>query len=106
MSKQTQQIHKTLDGHDLREIIESNVFVKNDGHRFIKIPNSRLDFSAEFVYLGFTKAGNPKFGEVVFSGPEGIKIQKRIGRFDGKYLSVMGGTFLKSIDEMREESFS
>ncbi len=106
MSKQIFEIRKTeleaSTGHSLRELIESNVYVKSDGHKYISMPNTRLDFSEEFVYLGFTKVGNPKFGQIVLSGPNGIKIQKRIGKFTRGYLSVMGNSFLKSIDEMRE----
>ncbi|MDH3764490.1 MAG: hypothetical protein OER82_01600 [Nitrosopumilus sp.] len=96
---------EALKGHSIRSLIESNVYVKNDEHKYIRIPNSRLDFSAEFVYLGFTKAGNPKFGEIIYSGPEGVKTRKRIGKFDGKYLSVSGDSFLKSVDEMREAAY-
>jgi len=106
MSKQTQQIERmgfnAING--LRELVESNIFVKDDGYRHIKIPNSHLDFSAEFLYLEFIKAENPKFEEIISSGSNEIKIQKRIEKFDGMYLSVMGGLFLKSIDEMRRES--
>lgn len=101
----SQVIIQTIEGHNLRELIESNAYVGRFGYKYIKMPNSRLDFSAEFVYLGFTKAGNPKFGEIISSGPERIKIQKRIGKFDGRYLILMGGLYLKSTDEMREDAY-
>lgn len=101
----SQVILRTIDGHDLRKLIESNVYVGKFQQRYIRVTNTRLDSPAEFVYLGFTKAGNPKFGEIVSSGPHGIKIQKRIGKFDGEYLSIMGDRFVKSIGEMKEEAY-
>ena len=105
MNTQTTQNQETvfdqLKGHSMRNLIESNVYVKNDRYRYIKILNSESNLLEEFIYLGFTKTGNPKFGQIVSSDPNGIKIQKRIGELNGKYLSVMGDSFLKSIDEMR-----
>ena len=76
-----------------------------DGYRYIAIPTADLGLSEEFIYLGFTKDGNPKFGQVLSSDFGTTKIQKRIGRFDGRNLSVMGGMFTKLIDDMREAAY-
>ena len=91
--------------HNLRSLIESIVYVKQTGYRYIKIPRTSNKHSEEFLYLGFTKAGNPKFGQILSSGPDGIKIQKRIGRLDEKGLRLMGGSYFKSLDEMRESFY-
>lgn len=74
------------------------------GHKYIKIPNYALDFSAEFVFLGFTKTGRIRLGEIYFSGPNEIKWNNRLGRFDGKYLTVCRDNFLKSIEEMEKDA--
>ncbi len=88
----------------IQELIESNVYKGDFGHNYIKIPNYALDFSSEFVFMGFTKSGRIRLGEIVMSGPDGIKYIGKLGRFDGKYLTVCGDRFLKSIAEMEKEA--
>ena len=88
----------------IQELIQANVYPGDHGHKMIKIPNSRLDFSAEFVFLGFTKSGRVRLGEVVFSSPQGIKWINRIGRYDGKYLTVLADNYLKSISELEKDA--
>ena len=90
--------------HNFRDLLESNIRIGKFGYRFIKIKNSKSKLLEEFVYLGFTKAGNPKFGQIINYDSGIVRVQKRIGKFDGKYLSLMSGLYLKSIKEMRGES--
>jgi len=41
----------------VKGLILEKTYIK-DGKRFIQIHNHRLDFSGEFEFIGFTKAGN------------------------------------------------
>jgi len=70
----------------------------------IKIPHYGLDFEGEFVFLGFTKSGRVRLGEIHSSGPQGIKWIVRIGTFDGKNLTVCADNFLKSVAELERDA--
>ncbi|WP_420546154.1 hypothetical protein [Nitrosopumilus sp.] len=112
MSKQVFEIRETsheqskIQGHySIQDLIESNVNVGKYGYKYIKIQNCESKLSEEFIYLGFTKAGNPKFGQIISFDSGIVRVQKRIGKFDGKHLSWMGRLYLKSIEEMRGEYY-
>jgi len=92
----------------IEELIESNVYDSKiyPGIRMILIPNSRLDFSQEFVFRGFTKSGGIKLGEIHHYDPQNKKVEwtNKIGRFDGKYLTVNADNYLKSTEELEKDS--
>ncbi len=92
------------DDLSIKELIQSNIYEGDFGYKYINIPNSRLDFSQKFVFLGFTKSGNVRLGDIHSYGQEGIKFSNKIAKFDGKYLSALGSRYLKSIKEMQEDS--
>ena len=109
MSKQMIKVretdHEKLNGHNVRELVKSNIYVKNSGYRYIKILNFKSGLYEEFLYLGFTKAGNPKFGKIISFDSGVIKIQKKIGKINGNSILIMGGLYQKSIDEVMEAAF-
>lgn len=94
---------ETIDGQSINDLIESNVYQGDFGYNYIKIPSSTLDFSSEFIFMGFTPSGRIRLGEIVFSGPSGIKYLGRLARFDGEYLTVLADRFMKSIQEMQDD---
>ncbi len=91
-----------FEGININELIKSNVYKGDFGHEYISIPNSRLDFSSEFVFMGFTKSNRIRLGQIYMHGPKGIKYIGKLARFDGKYLTVDSDNFLKSISEMEK----
>lgn len=52
-----------------QELILKEVYKNDVGLDVISLGNCRLDFEAEFVFLGFTKTGKLKLGDIVSAGP-------------------------------------
>jgi len=82
---------------DVKRFIEDHVY-EELGRKLIKIPNSRLDFSGEFVFEGFTKTGQVKLAQIIGSGPDGLKTRRVFGKIDGNYLSVLADNYLLGLD--------
>ena len=60
--------------NEIRKEIEKLVY-ERDGQKFISIGNCRLDFSKEYIFLGFTK----KTVKLAYmNGREQIKVQGRL----------------------------
>ena len=93
-----------VDGININKLIESNVYKGDFGHNYINIPNYALDFSQQFVFMGFTKSNRIRLGEIFMHGPNGIKYIGKLAKFDGKYLTVCGDRYLKSIAEMQKDA--
>lgn len=65
---------------DIKTEILKEVFENSHGNKVIALENSRLDFNQEMIFLGFTKTGNLKLGEVHSSGPQGQKWNNKRGK--------------------------
>ena len=54
----------------IKDIVESMVEINSVGLKILKLESSRLDFKAEFVFLGWTKSGKLKLGDINSCGPK------------------------------------
>lgn len=68
----------------IKDIVESMVETNSVGLKILKLESSRLDFKAEFVFLGWTKSGKLKLGDIHSSGPklEMYKWKTKIMKFE------------------------
>lgn len=64
-----------------KEIILSHVETNMAGFKVLYMHNARLSFEAEFIFLGFTKSGNVKLGDIYASGPN---------KEDWKWTNIIG----------------
>lgn len=61
---------------EIRSKIVEQTYINRYGNRSIKLVNTRLDFEAEYIFIGFTPKG-VKLGEIISEGPAG---QRWIGK--------------------------
>jgi len=85
----------------IRQTIKNKVFKNNVGLDVIALDNSSLSFSAEFIFLGFTKSGNMILGDVHSSGPklEDYKWNKRFAKFHSGRFWVNGNRYSVGVEE-------
>ena len=64
----------------MKEAILKHIYKNADGQDTIRLRHYALDFSAEYLFFGFTGTGNLKLGDVYSHGPDGVKWLNKIGK--------------------------
>ncbi|MFW5794150.1 MAG: hypothetical protein ACOCV1_01585 [Bacillota bacterium] len=74
------------------KLIRPHIFMFK-GRKAIAMESATLDFKRTLIYKGVTPSGNVKLGEIIFSGPAGIKTKNRIAKvrkIGGKKVLALG----------------
>lgn len=100
------KMRKCIQRH-LDEVIEKRVEAmtfERDGRKFISLGYYCLDFKSDFVYLGMTKGGMVKLGDIVKSAYNGEKEEMniRFGKIYDDAIHVDGSRYIERLPSLED----
>jgi len=77
---------------------------EKEGRKFIRLGNHRLDFKAEYLYLGMTKTGSVILGDITSYAYNGCQevIKKKFGKIYDNRIHAEGSRYIETIPTLEE----